>query len=153
MHTIARFVSLTAFATILAGCGGSGDGLPREPISGKVSLNGQPIEKGMITFVLKNAPEPVVTALIEKGEFQLPRAEGPIAGSHGVSIWAKGPTGKTVKNPDDPEQTVPEMKDLVPPQYNLNSTLTADVKTSDANTFTFDLVASKVAQKPGKSRR
>ncbi len=35
---------------LAAGCGGTSDGLKREPVSGRVTLDGQAVGKGEITF-------------------------------------------------------------------------------------------------------
>lgn len=140
-------------AAAAAGCGGRADELPREPISGKITLDGRPLEAGMITFAPSDAPEPVVSGLVKDGAFELQRPDGPIPGRHRVSVWAKGPTGKKVKNPDDPEQWVDETRDLVPPRYNFNSELTAEVKAASPNNFEFRLSGAKVALRPRSGRR
>jgi hypothetical protein len=142
---------LAPLALAAAGCGGPSDGLAREPISGKVAVDGQPLANGLITFSPIDAPEPVVSGVIEGGSYTLRRSDGPIPGRHRVSIWAKAPTGKKVKDPDDPEKLVDEMKDVVPGRYNLKSELSAEVQPGGTNSFDFDL-NSKVAQgdRPGR---
>ena len=133
---------LTFIATLLlatAGCAGSGDGLPREPISGKVMLDGQPLDGGMITFLPEGGGEPVVSSVVKDGAFELPRADGPIAGGHRVTIWATKPTGRMVPDPDNRKNKIEETRNIIPRRYNVDSGLKAEVKTQAENSFTFDL--------------
>jgi hypothetical protein len=117
-----------SLALLAAGCGGgAGDGLPRQPVAGTVTIDGQPIASGLITFRPKNGPEPVATAVIEDGEFSLARHEGPVPGPHAVSVWAREATGRKVPDPYDPENLVDEVKDIVPPRYNLSTELSAEI--------------------------
>lgn len=134
-----------------AGCGESGDGLARQPVSGTVTLGGRPLASGMITFSPQTTPEPVATALIQDGAYSLPRAEGPVAGPHRVSIWAKEATGKQVTDPFDPEGVVEEVVEVVPPRYNARTELAAEVRDGDANKFDFALDASKPGRDPKKA--
>ncbi|MBX6316313.1 MAG: hypothetical protein IRY99_25890, partial [Isosphaeraceae bacterium] len=74
---------VAAVALASAGCSSQTDDLPREPVSGKVTLDGKPLATGMITFTPTGGTEPsrpetVVTALIQDGAYSLPRAQGPI---------------------------------------------------------------------------
>lgn len=121
------------------------DAIVREPISGTVALDGQPIEHGLITFTPKQAPEPVVTAVIADGQYRLDRDSGPTLGPQQVQIYARRPTGKKVKNPDDPKELVDEVREVVPARYNVNSELTAEVKAGGDNRFPFELSGAKVA--------
>lgn len=43
------FVAAAAMLVASSGCGG-GDGLPRQAISGRVTLDDQPLESALITF-------------------------------------------------------------------------------------------------------
>src|SRR5690349_9659737 len=127
-------LATTAVALAVAGCGG--DGIPRLPISGTVSLDGTPVDHGQINFMPQEGDN-VVSATIEDGRFDLPRPEGPSPGPHSVAIWSQQPTGKQVVadelNPE--EGMIPEMAEAIPGRYNAQTELTADV--SDRN-HTFD---------------
>lgn len=149
-----RTLSLTYTAAFLIACGGcgSGDGLPREPISGKVTLDGQPLADGMITFLPEGGGEPVVSSLVKDGAFDLSRAGGPVPGSHRVTIWAKKPTGKKIADPDDRENLIDEMRDVIPKRYNLESGLKAEVKAGADNAFAFDLSGKEEPQQARKAR-
>ncbi|WP_337173412.1 hypothetical protein [Paludisphaera sp.] len=129
-------------ALLVAGCGGE-DGPPREPVGGVVTLDGRPLERGLITFTPEAGGDLVVSGLVVDGEFSLPRSEGPGLGRHRVDVWSKKPTGKTLKDRADPENPVEETVELVPPRYNLRSELMADVERGGENRFTYDLAGTR----------
>ncbi|WP_240911481.1 hypothetical protein [Paludisphaera soli] len=144
--------STVLLALVAAGCGAQ-EGPPREPVAGVVTLDGQPLEKGLITFTPEAGGELVVSGLIVDGAFNLPRDEGPGLGPHRVDVWSKKATGKAVKNPDDPENPNEERVEIVPPRYNLRSELKADVVQGGENRFTYELTGSKAAPKKIASSR
>jgi len=145
---------LTVLAALaVAGCGGP-DGPPREPVSGVVTLDGKPLEKGLITFTPEGGGDLVVSGLVVDGAFHLPREEGPGLGPHRVDVSSRKATGKTLKDRNDPENPVEERVEVVPPRYNLRSELRADVVQGGDNRFTYDLDGSRTpARKVASSRR
>jgi hypothetical protein len=146
-----RVLLLSVALHAAVGCGDAGDGYDRQPVSGTVTLGGRPLASGMITFSPQAAPEPVATALIRDGAYELPRSEGPVAGPHRVSIWAREATGRQVADAFDPEGVVEEFAEVVPPQYNTRSQLAADVRGGGPNEFDFALDASKPGRDPKKA--
>ena len=113
-------------AAILAtGCGG-----PKlAPVSGKITLENKPLPKARITFQpMEGGVNPGVGSYGEaddNGEYTLKpvdgKGSGALVGKHRVEISLL----KEGTNPeDDRQRTV----NLVPPQYNLKSTLTFEVK-------------------------
>ena len=44
------FTLVFASGPMMTGCSGSGDELPREPVSGVVSIDGEPLANGTIQF-------------------------------------------------------------------------------------------------------
>ena len=72
------------------GCSGEvGDDKPREPVSGTVTLDGQPLPEGIILFAPAGGPGEAVasaTGKIENGQFSIPRTQGPVPGNYKVSI-------------------------------------------------------------------
>jgi hypothetical protein len=146
---------LTWAATVAlaaVGCGTSSDGLPREPISGEVQLDGRPLETGLITFTPVGGVEPVVSGVVVDGRFALDRADGPTPGPHRVDVWAKKPTGRKLRNPDEPGEFVEETREAIPARYNLDSQLKAEVKEGGSNHFDFELSGAKVALNPKRGR-
>src|SRR5262249_5814225 len=119
---------MVAVAVTVAGCAG-GDRTPRVPVSGTVTLNGQPLESGQITFI-PDTGENVVGTAIKNGRYSLARSEGPSPGSHRVNIWSQAPTGKKV--PSDPEtpgsELIDETREVLPARYNKKTELKKDIK-------------------------
>jgi hypothetical protein len=138
MRTSSDLRGAVAALVILAGCGSeASDGLPREPISGRVSFEGKPIERGTIQFV----PEVPgvgfqVGSVIQDGRYSIPKESGPVPGKYKASISASA--GET-KPPESPGADFVLPKELIPPKYNSKSTLTVEVKTGASNRFDFDL--------------
>src|SRR5262249_59743051 len=65
----------------LGGCGPAAvDDLPRQPVSGKVALDGQPLDQGTITFSpATELPTPGMVS-VTGGSYSLPRTQGLVAG-------------------------------------------------------------------------
>ena len=129
-----------ALAVAMVGCEG-GDGLPRQPVSGTVTLDGQPLDYGSIQFVNAGAELTMSCGgLITDGRFAIPRDQGPIPGPYRVAIYAPD-RGQQVPGSGSDQPTAPGSipKDRVPPRYNQSTTLTAQVEKGDRNVFAFDL--------------
>jgi len=116
--------------TTLAGCGGSGPRLV--PVSGTVTLDGQPLAEGQIYF--KTVETGVVERFdIKDGEFTGNAQEG----ERRVEIGALGP-----KKFRDLNGMGGEVQDsLIPPRYNVESKLTATVTRDGPNKFEFKLMS------------
>ena len=140
----ARFAVCTGLVLCgaLAGCGGPSDELPREAISGKVSLDGQPLATGVIQFRPTSSEPAPAGAQIKDGAFSIPRNEGPTPGNYKVVINAAGEAKALSAAESSGEKAIKRgglAPELIPPQYNSNSTLTAKVEAGKANTFEFAL--------------
>jgi hypothetical protein len=92
-------------------------------VKGTVTLNGQPLANGLINFVAVNADAQTAEATITAGQYE---AIVP-PGEKRVEIRAPKITGKQkmYDTPDSP--TVDVVTELLPPQYNVDSTLTMSV--------------------------
>jgi hypothetical protein len=121
------------------GCGGADDDLPRQTLSGTVSLDGRPLEVGIIQFQPASAQEPLPAgAQIKDGAFKVPREEGPTPGNYRVFITSSG--GKEPTPARTGEESRPGVvPDLIPVRYNTESTLTAKVEADKPNAFEFVL--------------
>jgi len=135
------FVVLAAFG-LAVGCSGSGDDLPREPVSGTVTLDNQPLPNGTISFVPASGSGGG-GGTIKDGKFSIARAGGLVPGSYSVSINASETQG---------EQTKPKMvggtrkesqvaKELIPAKYNANTELKAEIKKGGNKDLNFVLVS------------
>jgi hypothetical protein len=125
--------------TILAGCGGAGDELPREAVSGAVKFNGGPLKAGMIQF--QPADQSATTAGaagITEGSYSIAKAEGLVPGKYLVSITSTpaAPATPPVIMPGDP---VAPPKEPIPAKYNAKTNLTAEVTKGGPNNFDYAL--------------
>jgi hypothetical protein len=134
-------IALAAFAT--AGCGGAGDRLPREPISGTVSFGGRPLNGGSIQLVPEGSSAGISSGgVITDGRFRVAREDGPVPGKYKVMIFAEGGRGAARAADEAPGRPEPAAKGtagLIPLRYNFQTELTAEVKAGGPNDFTFDL--------------
>jgi hypothetical protein len=129
-------VLVVACLALSSGCGG---GSGRRPLGGQVSFQGRPVEQGSITFLATgDRPGPVAGALIRDGRYDIPAAQGLLPDTYRVAIsWPRPGAALT------PEQIAagasPQAEEQIPPKFNTETTLTAEVKTSGSNQFDFEL--------------
>jgi len=138
-HAAAPVAVLVVF---LAGCGSA----DRVGVSGKVTLNGQPLTNATIQFFPQGAMSPAGGTVVTDGKYELPAKPGLPPGKYKVSISSpvggETATGSFVANPGAKGKTVaPQttVKDLVPAKYNTNTELQVEVTAKGPNTFDFDL--------------
>jgi hypothetical protein len=124
----------------LAGC--SGDNLPREAVSGSVTIDGNPLKSGAITFVPNgpDIPSQGGTPVVD-GKYSIPRAQGLVPGKYKVVISSgEGTPEKKVDTATDMPGMPPiPAKQAIPPQYNAASILEATVTAGGKNQFDFNL--------------
>jgi hypothetical protein len=130
-----RFIFRLVFvATWVAGCS---SGLPYGDVQGEVTLDGKPLDEGVVRFVPIDGKTPTASALIEGGKF----SERVPVGSHRVEISSpKLPKGFT-SSKQLKRGTVDEgsaLEELIPECYNTRSELRAEVK-QGPNPVRFDL--------------
>lgn len=158
MSGFSRTGRLSGFLVMVSivGCGGSGgDGMPRYPASGTVTLEGAPIDGAVVAFSREDGKATAVAMTDEMGQFQLnmpPGKNGVPAGKYRISVRKsssapvyKEPTTfeemerehKAGKKPEPP----PPPKLGVPARYGdpATSQLTEEVKPTDKNEFTIQL--------------
>ena len=138
-----RYLSLLPGEMVLVlavsfGCGSS-DGLNRQAISGKVTLDGDPLTSGAILFEPTSKDSgTAVGATIRQGSFAVSRAEGPVPGSYRVRVYAstrkQAPPAK-----GQTDRTPRPMVERLPPHYNTRSELRAEVVADRVNRYRFDL--------------
>jgi len=127
-----RFLALGLCLAGIAGCSGT-------TLSGDVTLNGQPVDGGTITLLAPGGgKQRNVAGDINGGRYTLTAAAGLAPGTYKVEIFWHQKTGRKLPNPNDIGTFVEEAKQVVPTQYNVATTLTAEVK-SGSNTLNFDL--------------
>jgi len=137
---------LAPFVVLIAGCSDSLGG--RVEITGTVKLKGEPIKDGAIVmFEPLDKQDTAGNATVTGGTFSIPRASGLKPGRYLVRITAGD--GKTPVNPVDPDSphgpgggkgsTNIISKELVPPDWNVNSKQERTVTKDSPNKFDFDI--------------
>jgi hypothetical protein len=139
MTYLVRTLRAAILVGAVAGCGGDGDGIAHEPVSGTVTLDGKPLEKGTITFTPTEGGEFGAGGVIADGRYKIGRADGPVPGPHAVKVWSRRPTGKKIPSDDQPGTFIEETAEVLPARYNDRSELKADVKKGADNRFDFEL--------------
>jgi hypothetical protein len=140
---VARGVAL-AVSLVVAGCADQGP--TRQPVSGTITLDGKPLPSGSVTFAPLDGTT-AATAEVHDGAYRIGRSDGPAPGRYQVEISAVQPTGKRVKHPDLPSETIDEVRNVIPAIYNVRTQLAVEVKPDGENAFPFDLSTRKVASR------
>jgi hypothetical protein len=151
MSPLRRAVDLRGLIAVaalaLSGCGGAGDELPREPISGTVTFDGRPLASGTIQLQPATGRESVASGgMVTEGRFNIPRPEGPVPGKYSVAIFAAATSDSSSAEGNAPDAPTPkirrslsDLRGTIPPRYNVQTGLTAEVKAGGPNHYTFDL--------------
>jgi hypothetical protein len=116
-----RFAWLAISALCVGVAGGCNSGPPMGDVQGTVTVNGQPLSEGIVTFDPVNGDTPSAGGPIRDGKF---RVQVPVAKQRVGIVSNVIDREKTPPNASD-DQIV--MKKLVPDRYNSKSTLTLDV--------------------------
>jgi hypothetical protein len=129
---------------MVIGCaGGGGDDKPREPVSGTVSMDGQPLPAGVILFApAGGAGESLASATgkIENGQFSIPRDQGPVPGKYKVTIsHTDEPEGRVKIELKKPGKKTSGPKELIPAKYNAQTTLSAEIPKGGKSDLNFPL--------------
>jgi hypothetical protein len=136
------FTWVIAASLMVGGCSSGGDGLPREPISGTVTLDGAPLAQGNIAFTPADpSTGSGVGAVVVGGAYEVPRAQGPVPGSYVVSISSTEEVqAKASAKPAQPgDGDAPLIRERIPAKYNAQTTLKAEVTKGGKNVFDFPL--------------
>jgi len=118
------------------------------PVSGTVTLDGEPLAEGDIHFITKE------TASLDVLPIQGGRFEGQAkAGKRRVEIKAyrTEKPAETSGQPTMPGADQPTRVNYIPARYNTESTLTADVTETGPNQFTFELESDGSGEGPATS--
>jgi hypothetical protein len=134
---------LVATGLTVPGCWGSEDDLPREPVAGTVTLDGQPVATGTIRFI-PTRPDSSGFAVergdsINNGKFSISRDVGLVPGTYRVSINSVNTTGERPKADVGPGRVPRAAWELIPFKYNAQSTLSVDVPEGGITDLRFDL--------------
>lgn len=137
--------ALIAMLTLVAllGCAPE-NRLGRQPISGTITVNGEPLNRGSILFAPDDPTGVSSGAEIENGTYAIPAHQGLTVGTYTVRVYATDEDAEEVA-PTLPGPGVKTQPELIPAAYNLKSDFKLDVHEEPA---VFDLdVTSKRTQK------
>ena len=122
----------------LAGCG-PGNPLGRKAISGKVTLDGKPLEQGNIAFQPLAAKGTSTGGVIASGSYSIKTDKGLPPGKYRVRINAAAAASPVDPNQPPGPAAAPAASPLIPPKYNTQSQLECEVTEARPNQFDFDL--------------
>lgn len=112
---------LLAVSLLLGGC--RNDNVVE--IAGSVTLDGEPLEQGVIAFRPVDGDGPTAEAMIVAGKYRAALRPG----AKRVEVQGFRQRGEEHALPDDPTSPlVPRLEPIVPPRYQADSTLTLHVE-------------------------
>ena len=136
MSRVLIAICVIASGALVCGCGREYKGERRFAVSGKVTVDGQPMEHGLIRLLPQG--EGIVSGgPIMHGAYEIAEDKGPNAGKYRVEINWNKPTGRRVKDAYG-DEIMDEYKEGLPAKYHSSSELTAEVSAKQT-TFDFEL--------------
>lgn len=138
MNILARCTCFVGLFLVIAGCSNQNyEGAQRFAVSGKVTVDGTPVDVGTISFLPAGNEQRVAGGPIADGVFAVKEDIGPNAGPYMVEIHWHKKTGKQYMDRDAGEM-YDERTEGLPARYHTSTELTAEV-TAKQTTFDFDL--------------
>lgn len=140
-YWVAPLVAALGLALLVApGCGPGSGG--RLPVQGAVTLDGEPVDEGVIVFLPAGGADAANRAggPIKAGRYAIPARQGLLPGKYRVEIRWNQKTGRQISVPGDAPNMMDETRQVVPARYNTRSELTADVM-SGSTAFDFALAS------------
>jgi hypothetical protein len=154
MRSIRRFAPILSFvaaATVL-GCSDPYEG--RQAVSGKVTLEGQPLNKATILFEPVGNLSTTSGADITNGQYKIERASGLKPGKYIVRITAGDGVTPIEEEAGAPGGSTNILsRDRIPPDWNVNSKQEVEVKSSGGNSFDFAIPKAVDTKAPQKKKR
>jgi hypothetical protein len=134
-----RFAALAALGLLMAGAPGCGDGSGRVAVSGRVTVDGQALESGVIAFLpAEGTKGPAAGAEIKQGAYSVGRQGGPLPGTYRVEIKGTRKTGRQIKDSFSTAM-VDEIEQFLPAKFNTESELSAEIKPGGSDSLDFTL--------------
>jgi len=129
------------FAVLVVGFAGCSDPYAgRYAVSGKVTLEGQPLKEGLILFSPEGNIGTDTGAVVRNGKYQIVRESGLKPGKYLVRLTAgDGKTPDVGEDAAAPGGTNIISVDLIPEEWNKKSEKVFEVKASGPNEFNIDV--------------
>jgi hypothetical protein len=116
---------LGVLALVLGGCGKRQD---RHEVTGEVTLQGRPLDDGIIQFAPLDGQATGDGAQIVQGKYRIPKEKGLAPGKYKVTIYGgDGSSGAGDASPDSPRAGMKPGQERVPAEYNKQSKVVAEV--------------------------
>lgn len=142
----ARLVVCLLVILCIGGCSRP-SGPQRVAVQGLIDLDGEPLKAGRISFEpVEGTSGPSAVATVTDGAYQLNERIGPIVGKNKVRIESLPDPGFAIDDEaayaqaDEQKKGRPVLpREVIPPEYNSNSTQVVDVSTAQKLTFDFHI--------------
>jgi hypothetical protein len=145
-----RAISLGGRTTVLVASllmgggalGGCREGTGRLAVSGNVTLDGAPLDRGSILFTTVGEG-PLVSSggMIQEGAYLVPEEQGLLPGTYLVQISSPDTTAAMNMGANAADRPgIPLAPDRIPEPYNLQSDKQVEVTRERDNEFNFDIV-------------
>jgi hypothetical protein len=138
-----RYTLVLAAVTValLAGSACNRTDLCTASIEGEVRLDGKSLEQGVIRFCpMQGVAGAIAGSEIHDGRYRISDKAGPAIGWNRVEISGSRKTGRMIPAPFPQQGMIEERAEVVPPQFNKESTLKYEVKPgSNGADFSIDL--------------
>jgi len=133
-----------AICFLIAATNGCGPDNPlgRKPLSGTVTLDGSPLEKGTIEFQPLDGGVQSGN-LISEGKYSIPAHQGATPGKYRVVIIDTYDTPPMKEGQMPGDDLPPPPKAKIPPSWNSKSQQSIEVKKEGPFKFDFDVVTKK----------
>jgi hypothetical protein len=123
--------------TLLTGCSHT----DRCGFSGNVTLDGEPVDRGSISFASKSKESRSRSgSRIKMGKFEVSAEKGLLPGKYSVRITSPTPSVPTPGAPGYLGLSTPVER--IPPKYNMKTELEVEIDRETDNSFEFDLKTS-----------
>ncbi|HEX4608746.1 MAG TPA: carboxypeptidase-like regulatory domain-containing protein [Urbifossiella sp.] len=123
------------FLVPLAGCGGDG----KVAVAGTLTLDGQPVANGTVTFVKSEGGAIREGAVVRDGAFEVKLPPG----RYRIEVNGQRRTGtRKQKGFDGKEEEIPLTEEMFPARYNTKTELNEEI-TSSTKPLKLDLKSSK----------
>lgn len=133
---LAISLSAAVFAASIIGCGGAPEGPKTAPVTGQVTLDGEPVAEGEIIFRPSEGGDGRSDAgAIRNGNYTMEST----LGAKRVEIRAMRPVAGAVEETLETGETGIAVEQYIPEKFNDKSELTADVQDSADNKIDFAL--------------
>ena len=130
-HGRFRFFAMCGtVALVVAGCA-ENDGLPRQPLAGSVTLDGNGLNHGVISFYpaarVLSGVMVAGGASIDNGRFSISRDEGLIPGQYKIAVHCADVKDENKKGERELENDASVARELIPTRYNSDTTLEIEI--------------------------